>query len=380
MVEKQEENDLMKYYGCNFLKQRLVLSVLSGKPIEIRNIRPPNGLHEFEISLIRLLDRITNGTKVEINSSGTNLLFVPGFLEGGLLQHECNPQKGIGYYLDALIALGPFCKTPLTATLTGVTNSSDSPSIEYIKASYFNLLLRFLVVNDGLELKVTKRGMMPLGGGEVIFKCPVRKELKALQVTQVGMVKRIRGTVYSCKVPATVSNRTVEAAKGVLLKFLPDIYIYTDQNKGKLSGKSPGYGIHLGAETNQGAILSAEGVSNSNLEEGDPTVPEDLGVEVANKLLDEIFRGGCVDSSCQWLTALFMSLSAKDVSKFVTGMLSDYTIEFLRHIKDFFGVTFKIDYHKEDIDEEDEDEKEKSPKVMLTCVGIGYRNTNKRIV
>lgn len=60
-------------------------------------------------------------------------------------------------------------------------------------------------------------------------------------------------------------------------------------------------------------------------------------------------------------------------------MLSDYTIEFLRHIKDFFGVTFKIDYFNES-DERDTDDKEKnSPKVRLTCVGIGYRNTNKRI-
>lgn len=242
---------------------------------------------------------------------------MPGFLEGGPIQHECNVQKGIGYYLDALLAVGPFCKIPLSVNLTGVTNCDSSPGVDYIKASAFNLLQRFLIVNDGLELKVVKRGMMPLGGGEVFFRCPVRKELKALQVTQLGMVKRVRGTVYSCKVPASVANRTVEAAKGVMLKFLPDIYIYTDQNKGKLSGKSPGYGIHLAAETNTGTTLSAEGVSS--FDEANPTVAEDLGVLVANRLLDEIYRGGTVDSSYQWLAILFMSLCVKDVSKFVTG-------------------------------------------------------------
>lgn len=249
MENSNDDAGLLKYFGCNFLKQRLILSVLSGKPVEIRNIRPPNGLQEFEvcmrvladwqtfdfiinsfqISLIRLLDRVTNGTKVEINSSGTNLLFVPGFLEGGCIQHECNVERGISYYLDALIAVGPFCKTPIVANLTGVTNSSESPGVDHTRSSTFNLLQRFLVVNDGLELKIVKRGMMPLGGGEVLFKCPVRKELKALQVTQLGMVKRVRGTVYSCKVPASVSNRTVEAAKGVLLNFLTDVYIHTGE-------------------------------------------------------------------------------------------------------------------------------------------------------
>lgn len=96
--------------------------------------------------------------------------------------------------------------------------------------------------------------------------------------------------------------------------------IFTDQNKGKLSGKSPGYGIHLVAETNTGAALSAEGVSSPLTDSNsDPTVPEDLGICVANKLLDEIFRGGSVDSSCQWLAVLFMSLALKDVSTFVMG-------------------------------------------------------------
>lgn len=171
----------------------------------------------------------------------------------------------------------------------------------------------------------------------------------------------------------------MEAAKSVLLNFIPDIYIYTDQNKGKLSGKSPGYGIQLGAETNSDVFYNADGVSeaisNSNT---NPTIPEDLGHSVANKLIEEIYRGGCVDSSCQWLVTLFMALSQKDVSKFVTGILSEYTVAMLQHLKDFFDVTFKINYHREDLTENVYEEVE-SPKVSLTCVGVGFKNTNKRI-
>lgn len=178
------------------------------------------------MSLIELINKITNGTIISITNTGTHLNFTPGFLEGGPIQHDCETQRGIGYYLDALIALGPFCKTPLMATLTGVTNSVDSPGIEYMRSSVINVLERFLIVNDGLELKLLKRGMMPDGGGEILFKCPVRKELKAIQVQQIGMVKRIRGTVYSCKVPATMANRTMDKAKGILLNFVPDVYIY----------------------------------------------------------------------------------------------------------------------------------------------------------
>lgn len=61
-----------------------------------------------------------------------------------------------------------------------------------------------------------------------------------LQSQDSGMVKRIRGTACSLRVSPAISNRLVESAKGVLLKFLPDIYIHTDASRGASSGKSPG--------------------------------------------------------------------------------------------------------------------------------------------
>lgn len=56
----------------------------------------------------------------------------------------------------------------------------------------------------------------------------------------MGKVKRIRGVVYAVRVSPTFANRIVETAKGVLLNFLPDVYINTDHCKGDKAGKSPG--------------------------------------------------------------------------------------------------------------------------------------------
>ncbi|CAD7090256.1 unnamed protein product [Hermetia illucens] len=374
------ENNLLVYKGNNFLKQRLLLSTLSGKPVKIIEIRSEDanlGLREYEISLIRLFDKITNGTKIELNESGTSLYFCPGLLHGGAFHHDCCTQRGIGYYLDVLIALGPFCKTPLNITLRGVTNSKESPSVDHIKGAAIPVLKKFIVVDEGLELKVTKRGMMPGGGGEVVFKCPVKQKLRPTQFLKAGMVKRIRGTVYASKVSPAMANRTVESAKGVMLNFLPDVYIYTDQNRGKMSGNSPGFGVNLIAETTDGVFYSAEAISNTKDEGKEPSVPEDLGREAAYRLLDEIYRGGCVDSSFQWLTILFMALGQKDVSKYLTGPLSDYSVHFLQHLRDFFAITFKLENPEQD---DEDDALPGAQKVLMTCVGIGYTNINKRVI
>lgn len=84
-------------------------------------------------------------------------------------------------------------------------------------------------------------------------------------------------------------RRLVESCKGVLLKFLPDVYIYTDHFTGEKSGKSPGFGLTLTAETTTGAFLSAEVASNP-AGSGAVTVPEDLAVEGAKALLEEVYR------------------------------------------------------------------------------------------
>ena len=42
---------------------------------------------------------------------------------------------------------------------------------------------------------------------------------------------------WAVRVSPAAANRMVDAARGVLNKFLPDIYIYTDHLKGNRSGK-----------------------------------------------------------------------------------------------------------------------------------------------
>lgn len=225
-------------------------------------------------------------------------------------------------------------------------------------------------------MKVIKRGLKPNGGGEIFFRMNCVKKLRNVQISKCGMVKRVRGIVYACKVSPTFANRTVESGKGVMLNFIPDVYINTDQLKGKLSGLSPGFGINMQAETNEGVVFSAECISTNHDRD---TLPEDIGKECASKLLDEIYRSGCCDSTFQWMMMLFMALGPKSVSKVVVGPLSQYSIRFLQLLREFFGVTFKLDkfIDEDEMLEDDENEEERSPRVVLTCVGLGYSNIAK---
>lgn len=61
---------------------------------------------------------------------GTCLHYQPGFIVGGVLEHEANPQRSIGYYLEPLLMLAPFSKHPIRMKLTGATHGPDDPSVK----------------------------------------------------------------------------------------------------------------------------------------------------------------------------------------------------------------------------------------------------------
>lgn len=84
---------------------------------------------DHEVNLLKLIDSVTNGTRTDINETGTSLYFVPGTILGGTVEHDCSMERSIGYYLQVLVCLAPFSKQPFEITLRGVTNDPDDVSV-----------------------------------------------------------------------------------------------------------------------------------------------------------------------------------------------------------------------------------------------------------
>ena len=135
----------------------------------------------------------------------------------------------------------------------------------------------------------------------------------------------------------------------MLNHFLPDVFITTDAGKGATSGDSPGFGVTLVATSTSGCVYTASrctGAARGTAEGAGaaaaPPLPEDLGRAAAGLLLDEVERGGCIDSRAQPLVLIFMALGPEDVSRVRLGQLSPAAVAALRLLKAFFGVTFKL--------------------------------------
>ncbi|CEP00635.1 RNA 3'-terminal phosphate cyclase domain-containing protein [Plasmodiophora brassicae] len=356
-------NGVMRFRGAQSFPTRVVLATLSSTPIVIDDIRALDekpGISEPEESLLRLLEKVTNGSRVEIGMTGTQVRYRPGFIVGGAdIEHDCHPGRAIGYYLEALLAIAPFAKFPISITLRGVCNEDLDRSVDLIRTVTLPLLRQF-GIEDGIELKIKQRGAAPLGGGEVYFRCSNVHQLKAVDLTDAGKVKRIRGIAYTTRVSPTLANRVVDSARGMLNNFIPDVWIYTDHYKGKEAGLSPGFALSLIAESTTGCLLAAERNGSREMP------PESLGDTVAKRLLSEIASGACVDTHDQPLVLLYMTLCPDDVSRVRFGKLTRPAVQYLRHLRDFFGVVFRF---RPDPN---------SATVVASCRGVAYRNIARR--
>ncbi|UYV60642.1 RCL1 [Cordylochernes scorpioides] len=341
----------IKFHTSNYFRQKLVLSVLSIKSIIIKDIRvDEDGLAgkiqpwvvsatnpqqicvltvtsvnvlphvrrcpDFEVNFLELLHKLMDGSYIKTNETGTKVNFRPGKLLGGKIEFTCHNSRPIGYYLEHILALGPFGRTPFHLVLKGITNDNTHVSVDRLKRTCLPILSHFLGTNEGLELTVTKRGLAPDGGGAVVFKCPCKRQLRPVRLTDPGLFKRIGGLAYTSRVNPTLSNRVIEAAKSALPPEMANVFIKTQHSKKNLSGRSPGFGLCMVAETSTGIFVAAEKTSAPpNARDEPPTIPEDLGAEVAAQLRKEMSVLSCVDHAAQPLALMLMALGPQDVSK-----------------------------------------------------------------
>lgn len=393
---------LLRFTGHRNFRQRLILSLISQRPVRIDSIRPDSsspGIRDFEANFLRLIEKITNGSHVEISYTGTSILLKPGVIAGGKFVHECSLTRGIGYWLEWIVILAPFAKKEVALTLRGVTNMDGDLGVDTIRTVTLPHLSLFLPLDSvstlasSLELRISKRGSAPGGGGEVHFRCPLIKHLSTINFTAPGRIKKIRGIATCTRVSPQIANRLIDSARSILGRYIPDLYLFADVYRGEDSGKSPGFAITLLSASTTGAIYSAEAASATE----NPGLPEDLAERAARQLLQEISGNGCVDKSHQPMVLLLMAMSPMDVARVTMGRMGANAVMMMRDLKSALGVEFKISTAEqqglpangqESDGEEDDDEEVNAKREMLkklaqpelytvSCVGVNFGGFKK---
>jgi len=369
---------MLQFEGSSTFRHVIVCSILSRRPITINRIRveeDPPGIQAHEANFLKFVDRFTTGSTFQVSEQNTKLVFNPGMILGGVFSHEVPTQRCVTYVAEAVLLLMPFAKYDSRVTLVGSTQSEYDLCVDTLRTVTTRWVNLFGVQSS---VRLIRRGCAPGGNGAIEVSCQAVRRLKSINVIDRGMVKRIRGISFACKVAPDLPQRAATAAKGVLLGLLPDVYVVTDVDdaKNRRQEMISGYGVMLVAETtSKTCVISQETIAMASTTVRES--PEEVGQRAAHLLLDQIFEAGCIDGHHQMLVLLMMALTPDEISTAKLGPLNSSGVSALIMMETFFGVTCAVKEEKPRGGDNEEDERLPAP-VLVTCMGSNTVNVWKK--
>ena len=315
--------------GGQILRSSVALSALTGKDMEIVNIRSKRqrcGLAAQHLTAVRGVAELC-GAEMEGDELGsTSLVFRPGEVHGGEYEFNVGTAGSVTLVLQACMLAAVHADGPVTMTIRGGTNVRMSPPVDH----YLNVLLPLLSdMHVDAELEVLQRGFYPQGGGIVTATVMPPRAVMPLDLKERGQSRGIEATSFVQNLPEHIAQRMEHAVR----KSLLGERIVADRQLS--SGPSSGAGIYLCAKYDN-ALLSADALG----ERGVPA--ERVGENAAQRMREEIDGGGTLDVHTADQLLPYMAL-AGGPSTFTVGELTSHLTTQMWLLPQFLPVDIEVD-------------------------------------
>lgn len=320
--------------GGQILRTATALSCITKKPIKVFNIRakrPNPGLKHQHLYTLKTLAHLFRAKTTGLELGSKEITFIPSldFILEDKLEIDLRTAGAVGLALQPLLLVCAFKGKGIALTIKGGTCGLGAVPVDYYLQVIFPILSHF-----GLKanLEIIKRGYYPKGGGEIKVRIEPIKEPKEIFLTEPGRILNIKGIsiASSSLSKRQVVERQASKAEEILRKrFNAPIKI----EKEYASTLSLGSEINLLAYTENSCILWSDSRGERNKSS------EEVGIEAAEGLIEEIESGAAVDfhladNLIPWLSLLGGTIKTSSIS--LHALTNIWVCEL------FFGKCFEI--------------------------------------
>jgi RNA 3'-terminal phosphate cyclase (ATP) len=201
--------------GGQVLRTSLALSMLTGKPIEIVNIRSRRrnpGLQAQHVESVRAAQRVTAADLQGDHIGSGYIRFSPGKVKGGKHEIRIGTAGSTSLVLHTIYLPLSFAEEDSDILITGGTHVPWSPTFDFLKNCwlYFADLLGLKI-----DLTLNRAGLYPQGGGEIHVRVSHVPRLLPVNITERGNLEKIR--IYSAHTNLTDEVAQRQARQSVKL-------------------------------------------------------------------------------------------------------------------------------------------------------------------
>ncbi|MFL6492380.1 MAG: RNA 3'-terminal phosphate cyclase [Nitrososphaera sp.] len=322
--------------GGQILRTAVSLSAITGKPVQVTNIRakrPNPGLRPQHMTGIRIIADLFHAKFENLKVGAEWIRFSPSDrFEGGSVKFDIGTAGSIPLILMTVVPAVSLSNNSLQIEVTGGTDVKASPTIDYVKfvvaKSYLSIGLKFLV-------DVLKRGYYPKGGGLVQSTINACKRPGTIELLDTHYVEPKIISVCG-QLPVNVAKRQISSALIALEKKDVRCSNYTASIE---TSFSPGSSILVYSVSDFGLYVGGDSIGGLGKR------AEAVGTEAAQRFLESTLAQATVDPFLADMLVLPLALS-KGRSRYRVARVTQHLLTNLHVASEIVGCKYSIEQQR----------------------------------
>ncbi|HEX6100120.1 MAG TPA: RNA 3'-terminal phosphate cyclase [Thermoanaerobaculia bacterium] len=202
--------------GGQVLRTSLALSLLTGTPFRIENIRAKRktpGLLRQHLTAVNAAAQIGEAAVEGAHVGSAALTFIPRTVRGGDYAFAIGTAGSTMLVLQTILLPLSLADAPSVVELEGGTHNPSSPPWDFMERAFLPLLRR---LGAEVELELLRPGFYPAGGGKIRVRIAPTRRLGRLDLEERGALTTRCARAVVANLPWTIAEREVKTAAAEL--------------------------------------------------------------------------------------------------------------------------------------------------------------------
>ena len=196
--------------GGQILRSSLSLSLATGKPFRIENIRAKRdrpGLLRQHLTAVLAAAEVSTGTVEGAELNSQTLTFVPGTVRPGNYRFVIGTAGSGTLVLQTVLPALMTASGPSSLAIEGGTHNLQAPPFDFLERSFLPVINQ---LGPKVGVNLERYGFYPAGGGSFTVSVEPCARLTRAELIERGEIKARKAVAIVANLPRTIAQRELE--------------------------------------------------------------------------------------------------------------------------------------------------------------------------
>lgn len=202
--------------GGQVLRTALSLSLITGEPFRIENIRANRsrpGVMRQHVTAVEAACAIGAAECDALTVGASSLEFTPGKVTPGAYHFAVGTAGSTGLVLQTVLPPLMIADAPSRLVLEGGTHNIYAPPFDFLERVFLPIVNR---MGPRVTAKLIKPGFYPAGGGRIEVEIEPCRKLVPIELLERGALQAVKARAVVAALPGEIAVRELEAVEKVL--------------------------------------------------------------------------------------------------------------------------------------------------------------------